>query len=88
MTTLWIKEWFYNKESEKAQRYMTFFDYAEDNDRGPMGNVIARDGYINIKIQEVLGESEKAIHVIISTGACDGSVKGWKTWIPKSVCKM
>ncbi|WP_158562690.1 hypothetical protein [Eubacterium sp. AF17-7] len=51
-------------------------------------DLINRDGgYITVYIQEEIKETEKAINVVLSTGHVDGSTKGWKTWIPKSVVK-
>ena len=38
-----------------------------------------------MRVHEVLKETEKAVHVVLSTGDVVGSIKGWKTWITKSV---
>ena len=80
-----IKDWFYSKTSETAERYNTFIDVFSRNE---YGMILAENGYITVRAQEVLNESEKAIQVVLSTGAVDGSVKGWKCWIPKSVIKL
>lgn len=44
-----------------------------------------KDGYVEVIVREVLNETEKAIQVILDSGSVVGNVKGWKTWIPKSV---
>lgn len=46
---------------------------------------ISIDGYKLVRVQEVLKETEKAVQVVLSTGNVVGSIKGWRTWIPKSV---
>lgn len=46
--------------------------------------VISENGYVVVKVIEVLKESEKAVEVVLSTGDVVGSYKGWKAWIPKS----
>ena len=81
MKELNIKEWFYNKTEETANRYNTFIDVARNED----GTIKIENGCTTVYAQEVLSESEKAIQVVLSTGSVIGSYKGWKTWIPKSV---
>lgn len=38
----------------------------------------------DMKANEIISESEKAIQVTLGSGNVVGSVKGWKLWIPKS----
>lgn len=79
-----VRDWFIDKAQITAKKYNTFIDvYSRDED----GVIISEDGYYNVKIMEVLSESEKAIQVVLGTGDIVGSYKGWKTWIPKSVIK-
>ena len=82
--TMYIKEWFYEKEEEKAMWYNTFIDTPERNEDGTVKVV---DGYVLTVVEEILQESEKAIKVRFSTGSVVGSYKGWTTWIPKSVVR-
>lgn len=79
--TLKIKEWFFDKTSEKASQYNVYPDFA----RNEKGWTLVEDGYVTAYVDEYLGETEKAIQVRLSSGDCVGSYKGWKTWIPKSV---
>jgi hypothetical protein len=86
-TFLKVKSWFIDKESEKASRYNTFFDFKR-KDNGSWEEIIEEDGFKYVFIQKVLNESEKAIQVQISTGDVLGSYKGWKVWIPKSLIEF
>ena len=79
-----VKEWFINKQSEKATRYNCFIDIYSRDENGKVESV---DGYLKVLFQEVISETEKAVYVVLGTGNADGSYKGWKTWIPKSVIK-
>lgn len=81
MTKLKIKEWFYENTQDTAARYNTFID----TDRDENGYTKVDDGFVTVRVLEVLSESEKAIQVLLDTGSVVGSVKGWRTWIPKSV---
>lgn len=83
MNYLAVKEWFIDKEQDKAQRYNVFMDFVRNED----GTVKVADGYVFAKIEEVIKESEKAIQVKISSGDVLGSYKGWTCWIPKSLIK-
>ena len=77
-----VKEWFISNTQVTARRYNTWIDvYSRDEN----GTIKAENGYLTVKITEVLSESEKAVQVILSTGDVVGSIKGWKIWIPKSV---
>lgn len=81
MTRLRIKEWFYEKTQDTATRYNTFID----TDRDENGYTKVEDGFVTVFALEILAESEKAMQVLLGTGSVVGSVKGWRTWIPKSV---
>lgn len=83
MTKLSIKEWFYNKTESTSSSYNTFIDFERNED----GTAKIEDGYMTVFVQETISESEKAIQVVLSTGAVVGSGKGWKVWIPKSVIR-
>lgn len=78
-----IKEWFIEKEQDKAERYNVFMDF----DRNEDGTIKVVDGYVFAKIEKVVKETEKAIQVTISSGDVLGSYKGWTCWIPKSLIK-
>lgn len=77
-----VKAWVIDKASETASRYNCYIDYAERDEA--TGARVERDGYIKVMVEEVLGETEKAVHVRLATGEIVGSVNGWKLWIPKS----
>ena len=81
MRKLKIKEWFYEKTQDTAARYNCFVD----TDRDENGCTKVEDGFVTVHVLEILAESEKAIQVLLDTGSIVGSVKGWRTWIPKSV---
>lgn len=78
-----LKSWFYDKTEDTAKVYNVFIDYTRRNP--DLGTRYEEDGCVFVNVEEVLGESEKAMKVRLSSGAIDGSVKGWTTWIPKSV---
>lgn len=79
--TLKIKEWFFDKTSEKASYYNVFIDFV----RNEKGRKLVEDSFVTAYVDEYIGETEKAIQVRLRSGDCVGSYKGWKTWIPKSV---
>ncbi len=76
-----VKEWFVDKQQDVARGYNVYIDY----ERNEHGTKLIEDGYLTVMVDEWISESEKAIQVRLSSGAVVGSVKGWKTWIPKSV---
>lgn len=80
-TTLKVKKWFADKEQDKASRYNVFFQVAERNEDG---TIKCEDGFVSL-VAEILAESEKAVKAHICSGDVVGSIKGWTTWIPKSV---
>lgn len=82
-TIIKIKDWFLNKAQDTARRYNTWIDvFSRDEETGME---ISIDGYKSVRVQEILKETEKAVQVVLSTGDVVGSIKGWRTWIPKSV---
>jgi len=81
-TRLTVKEWFAEKIQREASRYDMWIDFEYKNGQSNMEN-----GLVTIKVFEKLAETEKAIKVKLETGYVVGSVKGWTTWIPKSVIK-
>lgn len=82
-TIIKIKDWFLDKTQDTARRYNTWIDvFSRDEETGME---ISIDGYKSVRVQEVLKETEKAVQVVLSTGDVVGSIKGWRTWIPKSV---
>lgn len=81
MQEIRVKEWFINKEQNKATRYNIFFDHARNED----GTIKVESGFVTVFV-EIVAETEKAIKVDLMTGSVVGSCKGWQTWIPKSVC--
>ena len=83
MKYLAVKEWFFDKEQDKAEHYNVFMDFERKED----GTVKVVDGYVFAKIEEAIKETEKAIQVKISSGDVLGSYKGWTCWIPKSLIK-
>lgn len=78
-----VKEWFFNKEQDKAEKYNTFFDFERNEDETIKGE----NGYVFAEVEEIITETEKAIQVRIATGGVVGSYKGWTCWIPKSLTK-
>lgn len=79
-----IKEWFYDKTQAAARAYNVFLDVTAES-RNEIGSITAdENGYLNC-VAEVLDESEKAYKVHLESGAVVGSVKGWTTWVPKTV---
>ena len=81
MKEIKVKAWIIDKAQTTASKYNCFIDFARRNEDGTRTE---EDGFIFVKAQEILEESEKAIKVKLSTGECDGSYKGWTLWIPKS----
>lgn len=82
-TIIKIKDWFLEKTQDTARRYNMWIDvFSRDEETGME---ISIDGYKTVRVQEVLKETEKAVQVVLSTGDVAGRIKGWKTWIPKSV---
>ena len=76
-----VKEWFLDKQQDIARGYNCFIDTPERNE---FGMAVVEDGFVQVWVDFVLGETEKAVHVVLATGEVVGSVKGWKCWIPKS----
>lgn len=77
-----IKEWMYDKVSQTAKSYNCYIDCFT---RSEIGMIQAdENGFVTVLVDEFLAESEKAIQVRLRTGMIDGSVKGWKCWLPKS----
>lgn len=87
MKEIKIKDWFFNKMQDEAKRYNCWIDvkYNEEMQEGDANLINNEDGYITVYVQEEIKETEKAVNVVLSTGFIDGSTKGWKTWIPKTV---
>ncbi len=89
MKELRVKDWFATKMQDEATGYNTYIDvkYNDEIKEGDIDLINRDGGYITVYVQEEIKETEKAINVVLSTGHVDGSTKGWKTWIPKSVVK-
>ena len=89
MKELMVKEWMFNKVNDEAQAYNTLIDvkYIEEMSDDDYDMIYREDGYVTVYVEEELRETEKAVYVKLSTGAIDGSFKGWKCWLPKSVIK-
>lgn len=87
MKEIKIKDWFFNKMQDEAKRYNYWIDvkYNEEMKDGDANLINNEDGYVTAYVQEEIKETEKAVNVVLSTGFIDGSTKGWKTWMPKSV---
>lgn len=81
MKELKVKRWVIDKAQQTAGRYNTYIDFSRRNEEG---RPLEEDGFVYVLAEEILGESEKAINVRLSTGSVLGSVKGWTLWIPKS----
>ena len=77
-----VKSWFIRREDEKARVYHCMIDIDSRDERGTICE--DENGYFDVR-GKVLKETEKAAYVLLSTGDFDGSVMGWKTWIPKSL---
>ena len=74
-----IKGWFLNKTQATASAYKCFINIYNRDENG----IIPEN--TQVLVEEVIAESEKAVQVRLATGEIDGSAKGWKTWLPKSV---
>lgn len=75
-----VKEWVIDKAQDTAMRYNVWINF-QHTEKG-MRKV--EDGCLIVTVEEVLAETEKAVHVRLATGDIDGSFKGWKLWVPKS----
>lgn len=75
-----MKEWLFNKVNNESRNYHIHLDF----DRDENGMMEIEDGCVFAHVEEVLGETEKAIKVRLASGECVGSTKGWTTWLPKS----
>lgn len=78
-----VKEWFIDKVQDSAKFYNCFIDYFEKTGLGTP--FVDDNGFVFVVAEEILQETEKALKVKLATGDVVGSVKGWTTWIPKSV---
>ena len=78
-----VKAWVIDKAQRDADRYNVFIDYTRRND-GILRERTEEDGYIYVRVEEEISETEKAVQVRLGSGDVDGSTKGWKMWIPKS----
>lgn len=77
-----IKAWVIDKAQEIAKNYNCYIDYARRDEK--LGCRIEENGFIYVIAEEILAETEKAIHVRLQTGSVVGSYKGWTLWVPKS----
>lgn len=77
-----VKAWVIDKQEQVSRRYNMYIDvYSRDES----GTIEAdENGCYTVWVETVLGETEKAVKVELSTGDIVGSVKGWTCWIPKS----
>ena len=75
-----IKTWMFNKISAEAKCRNCFIDVYNRKDDGS----IDFDAEFQEVHAEIIRETEKAVYADLSTGLIDGSVFGWKCWIPKS----
>lgn len=83
MKELKVKEWVIDKAQDVAGGYDIWIDYARRRDDITKLPVV-EDGYVYVKVLDVLKETEKAIQVHLASGEVVGSMNGWKMWIPKS----
>lgn len=78
-----VKEWVIDKAQRTATCYNVFIDYARRDDNN-YGLPLVEDGYVFVKVEEVLDETEKAVKVRLESGSVVGSYNGWTLWLPKS----
>ena len=83
MKEMKVKAWVIDKAQRTAENYNVFIDYTRRND-DIMKERTEEDGYIFVRVEEEISETEKAVQVRLGSGDVVGSVKGWKLWIPKS----
>lgn len=83
MKEMKVKAWVIDKAQRTAENYNVFIDYTRRND-DIMKERTEEDGYIFVRVEEEISETEKAVQVRFGSGDVVGSVKGWKLWIPKS----
>lgn len=77
-----IREWFYAQEGRKAHNYGEKFNLYHDYIVGFIGygfKDLEVDGYLAVKVDEILKETEKALYLVVD---------GWKFWCPKSLVNM
>lgn len=75
-STITVKEWFFNKMDEESKRYGLLL----------LGEY--KDGMLDhtkLRVEQILGETEKAFKVMLDAETYRGNWKGFTTWIPKSV---
>lgn len=83
MKELKVKQWVIDKAQQTAGRYNTYIDFTR-RDEARDGRPMVEDGCVFVMAEEILGETEKAVQVLLSSGSVLGSTKGWKLWVPKS----
>lgn len=75
-----VKEWFFDKIWDQVRAYH-FFPATEST----VIDGIQQADRTKLRIEEVLGESEKAWKVLIDCETENGHPRTWTAWIPKSV---
>lgn len=74
---LWkVPEWFFEKVNESCKNYGMLLCGEYKNNK--LDHTILR-------VDSVVGETEKAYNVIVEAETFGGSYKPWKVWIPKSI---
>lgn len=76
-----VKKWFYEKTDAIAKTYNVYIDFERNDD----GVIKVVNDTVTLYTREIIAESEKTVKVCLESGTVVGSVKGWTTWIPKSV---
>ena len=75
-STIKVKEWFGEKINEEAKGFHLYLIGEYKN--GMMD-------HSQLRVEEVLRETEKAFQVALDAETANGDVRVWKCWIPKSV---
>lgn len=77
---LTVKRWIADQKNAEAKKLFMFPDVEYVN--GFYADV--ENDTVTFSDVEILGETEKAVHVALWCGSIDGKVGPFKTWFPKS----
>lgn len=75
-STITVKEWFFDKLNDQMLNYSCMIVGEYTN---------GRLDHTKLRIEDVLGETEKAWKVTVDAETRSGHAKAWTAWIPKSV---
>lgn len=79
-----VKDWFLEKQQKEASHYNMWFDVADRHDESLACFPVVYEECTTV-FATIIKQTEKALYVTLRTGEVQGSYKGWKCWIPKSL---